>query len=101
MRKFMPLLLITVGLIGCGDKDDSGETGSPALSGACELAAEIEACPECADGDVTCSYGEESVTELSCGDCQARSSLLNQLCDGEIEDSRDDIEAGLSCSDPE
>ena len=101
MRKLMPLLLITVGLIGCGDKDDSGETGAPAQSAACEMAAEIEACPECADGDVTCSYGEESVTELSCGDCQARSSLLNQLCDADIEDERAEIEAGLSCSDPE
>jgi hypothetical protein len=101
MRTFMPLLLITVALVGCGDKDDSGETGAPVLSGACELAAEIEACPECADGDVTCSYGDESVTELSCGDCQARSSLLNALCDAEIEDERAEIEAGLSCSDPE
>ena len=101
MRRFMPILFITVGLIGCGDKDDSGETGSPAVSGACELAAEIEACPECADGEVTCSYGDESATELSCGDCQARSALLDALCDADIEDSRADIEAGLSCSDPE
>ena len=101
MRKLLPLFLLTVGLVGCGNKADSGETGAPAQSAACELAAELEVCPECADGDVTCSYGDESVTELSCGDCQARSSLLSALCEADIEDERAEIEAGLSCSDPE
>ena len=101
MRRFIPILFLTAGLIGCGDKDDSGDSSAPAVSAACEMAAELDACPECADGDVTCSYGDESATELSCGDCQARSALLSALCDADIEEDRADIEAGLSCSDPE
>jgi len=99
MRSLVPALFLAFGLIACGDKDpdDSGVD----LTGACELAAEIDACPECADGDVTCSYGDVSATELSCGDCQATVALYNALCDAGVEDSREAIEAGMSCSEPE
>lgn len=99
MRAPISALFLSLLLVACGDKDgDSGDSGSAAVSGACELAAEYEACPECADGDVTCTYGDESVTELSCGECQARSSLLRELCDAGIDDSRAEIEAGMECA---
>lgn len=101
MRALIPALMLSFGLIACGDEEDSADSGSVEVSAACELAAEIDGCPECADGDVTCSYGDESATALSCGDCQARVALLDELCAAEIEDSRADIEAGLSCSEPE
>ena len=101
LRNLAPLFLafgMSMSLVACGDKDDE-DTGAAAAA-ACQLAEEISACPECADGDVTCTYGELSVTELSCGDCQARSQLYNDLCDGGVEDSEADILAGVECSDP-
>ena len=101
MRSLIAAMVLSVGLIACGDEKDSADSGSAAVSGACELADEHAACPECADGDVTCSYGDESATELSCGDCQAMAALYTQLCDAGIEDSRAELEAGVTCSDPE
>ena len=91
----------------CGDKDDSGadDTGAGAATGAaltdaCTLADEHSGCDECYSGEVTCEYDEYSATEGSCGDCQARSSLYADLCSADVPDSRADIEAGTSCSDP-
>ena len=115
MRGWMTALVLSVGLMGCGDNNsDSSDSGSdasdsgsvtdgddePSTSGACELADEAQVCLECYDGEVTCTYGEEIVTEGSCGDCQARVALYAQLCDAGIDDSRTDIEAGLECTDP-
>ena len=100
LRSLAPLFFVaslSMTLIACGDKDDdSGESDAAA----CQLAQEANACPECADGDVTCSYDEYSVTELSCGDCQARSQLYSDLCDAGVEDSEADIIAGVECSEP-
>jgi len=95
MSRWFMLLGCVVALSACGDKD----TGSD--DGACELAEENMACPECYSGEVTCTYGEYSATEGSCGDCQARSALYQDLCDAGVPDSADDIEAGTECSDPE
>ena len=67
-------------------------------TGACELAAEREGCPECADGTVTCTFGNSSVTEISCGGCQAESALLAELCDAGETASREAIEAGMECT---
>jgi hypothetical protein len=100
MRTFVPAFLIAFGLIACGDDKDSGDSGAAEQSAACQLAEEHAACPECDDGEVTCSYGDESATENSCGGCQAEAALYRQLCDAGVEDSLADIEAGLSCSDP-
>lgn len=101
MRSFVSVWVLALGLMACGGDKDSGEDDLQPVSGACELVAELDSCPACYDGVVTCSYGEESVTEGSCGDCQARVALYGQLCDAGVEDSRADIEAGVSCSDPE
>ena len=100
LRSLAPLFLafgMSMSLLACGDKDD--DTGASDAA-ACQLAAEADFCAECADGDVTCSYGEFSATELSCGDCQARSQLYDDLCDAGVEDSEAEILAGLECSDP-
>lgn len=110
MRKWMTVMVLSAALCGCGDNDaDSGDSGATSvtdtaspqpLSGACKLAAQELACAACYDGEVTCAYGEESVTVGSCGDCQSRLALYDQLCASGIEDSREDIEAGIVCSDP-
>lgn len=86
---------LALALTACGDKD-SGTTDD-----ACALADENQACPECYSGEVTCTYGDVSATEGSCGDCQARSALYGALCDAGVSDSADDIEAGTTCTDPE
>jgi len=69
------------------------------LSGSCQLLSEIDGCPECADGPVTCSFGDHEVTEESCGGCQARASLLDILCTDGAEASRAELEAGIVCVD--
>lgn len=66
-------------------------------TGACQLAAELEVCPECYSGDVRCSYGDVTVTEPSCDGCQARSALARELCDAGVQDSRAEIELGMEC----
>lgn len=97
LATFALAALLPLVLTACGDKDD---TGSDDLA-ACQLADDNAACPECYSGEVTCSYGDDySATEGSCGDCQARSALYRELCDAGVEDSEDDIVAGVSCSDP-
>ena len=86
MTRWLPLLSLTACI---GDVE-----GDP---DACDLAAEHEACPECSSGPMTCSFGDTSVTANSCGDCQARSGLYNELCDeGEVA-TREEIEADTVC----
>ncbi len=107
MIPFRPIVVI-VGIVivvcacfsapGCavpvGDDGDG-----PGDSDACILSANSQACPECADGNTTCRYGDTSVTAVSCGGCQARSRLYLELCDADVTDSADAIEAGTSCID--
>ena len=102
-------LTAALALTACGDKDDSGaddtatgatdDTGTSSLD-ACSLAQQWAECDECYSGEVTCEYGETSVTEASCLDCQARGALYAELCDAGVADSQADIEAGTTCSDP-
>ncbi len=82
--------------MGCAGPDDSGQD-TDGVSEACALAEQNSECPECDDGPVTCSYGEFSETENSCGDCQARSALYQALCDAGVEDSSAQIEADTEC----
>jgi hypothetical protein len=71
----------------------------PAPGGdACTLADTHNACPECADGITTCSYGGVSVTEVSCQECQARGALFRALCEGGNTDSAAEIEADTVCT---
>ncbi len=81
---------------GCGDKDD--DSGA-SLTAACALAVN-DGCPECYDGEVTCTYEEQSATAGSCGECQPRAALYQQLCDAGVDDAEDDILSGTVCSDP-
>jgi hypothetical protein len=96
MNHLFVSFLLAVTLAGCGDKDD--DTGDQ--TGACALAAEHGACPECYSGEVTCTYAGVSETAGSCGDCQARTALYGTLCADENSDEADDIESGTVCSDP-
>ena len=58
-----------------------------------------QGCDECYDGLVTCSLDGISVTEGSCGDCQARMALEQALCDAGSTATRAEIDAA-ECSDP-
>lgn len=64
---------------------------------ACDLAAANDACPECSDGEVECTFRDTSVTAVSCGDCQARSGLYQDLCDAGETATAADIEAETVC----
>ena len=71
----------------------------PAEPGACLLAAANEGCPECYDGDVSCSYEDIVVTEPSCGGCQAANALYTALCVAGSEASEEEILADMVCVD--
>ena len=86
MTRWLSLLSLSACLDGLG--------GDP---GACDLAEENQTCPECSSGPTTCTFGDTSVTENSCGDCQARSALYSELCDNGETASADHIEADTVC----
>jgi hypothetical protein len=101
----LPLTALALLLAACSggggsQPTDSGTPGTTEPVAACELLAEYPGCPECADGTVTCSYGDVSATEMSCGGCQAEYALLAALCDAEEPASREELEAGISCGPP-
>jgi hypothetical protein len=92
-------------LISCGDADTTEQTNTDqdqdsSLTGPCTLASDLPDCGACFSGMVTCSYGEISVTESSCQNCQALNVLYTALCDGGVTDTVADIEAGTECLDP-
>ena len=92
----MRILLLAVLMSACDDKSDTGSE-----TAACALVSEGLECPECDDGEATCTYGEYSATASSCGTCQAEGALYNTLCDAGVTDSEADITAGLSCAQDE
>jgi hypothetical protein len=97
-RDTLWLMALLAACIGGGDKTtDTTDTSATSTSEACALAAEHRSCPECSSGDVTCTYGDTSVTAGSCGDCQARGLLYQTLCDAGVQDDRATIEAGTVC----
>jgi len=64
---------------------------------ACALAVESQTCPSCTSGPMTCTFGDTSVTEGSCGECQARASLYQALCDAGEDAARAEIEEDTVC----
>ena len=66
--------------------------------GICALADQYQTCPECDDGPVTCTFGDYSQTQNSCGDCQARGALYAQLCAEAIMVSADEIDQETQCT---
>lgn len=64
---------------------------------ACGLAAESQACDDCSNGPMTCTFGATAATENSCGDCHARAALYQALCDAGVEASAEEIEADTVC----
>jgi hypothetical protein len=97
-RSIVVIVVVLCACFGCAVPvgDDGDGTGD---SGACTLSDNSQGCAECADGNTTCRYGDTSVTAVSCGGCQARSRLYLELCDADVTDSADAIEAGTSCVD--
>ncbi|MBT6176332.1 MAG: hypothetical protein HOI23_03725 [Deltaproteobacteria bacterium] len=96
-------LLAMVCLMACGGEEttkpiDPGQDSS--LTGACTLASDLPDCGACFSGTSTCNYGEISVTDTSCQNCQVLNQLYTALCDAGITDSLADIEAGIECSEP-
>ena len=83
------LVLMTI-LLGCGDAQNDD---------ACDYLQAAEGCPECADGEVTCTYGDVSVTEFSCGGCQAEQMLMAELCAHGDETPAETILADMVCED--
>lgn len=67
---------------------------------ACRQAEARLACPECYDGEVTCSLDGVTVTEGSCGDCQARVALYEALCDAGSQVTQAQLDAPDVCGDP-
>jgi len=80
----------------CGDEEPAPiDTARP--TAACDLASEFQGCPECYSGEVECTFRDISVTEGSCGDCQARSGLYRELCESGVGASRLAIESETVC----
>jgi hypothetical protein len=91
----MILSLVSLAVLSsCGEP----RPPSTAEGDVCDLADDFAACPECADGDTTCTYGATTVTALSCQECQARGTLYQQLCDAGVTDSAAAVEDGTSCT---
>jgi len=84
-------LLMVVSLMACG----------PSEPDACELYEEFNACPECADGTVSCTFEEVTRTEVSCGGCQATVSLYQALCEAGSTATSEEIQDGMVCEDVE
>ncbi len=84
-------LMVGLTLLGCPGDDTTGETD------ACRLAAQVQGCPECADGVVECVLDGVTVSEMSCGGCQAEQALVTALCDAGSEVTEAEIEADGVC----
>jgi hypothetical protein len=84
MGRFVSLML----LIACAGAEEGD---------ACALADVDGDCPACSDGPVTCTFGDVSATENSCGDCQASQALFDALCAAGESATEAEIEAGMDC----
>ena len=91
----MKELLFSVVVIFCGMGASACINGSN--SAACGVPDED--CGLCYTGDVTCSYGDISVTKESCYQCQAKNELYLVLCEMGNPASVQEIEEGIVCVD--
>ena len=66
---------------------------------ACDWLVTSAGCDECADGEVTCSFEDASVTAMSCGGCQAEAGLMQALCDAGSTATAQEILDGMVCED--
>ena len=94
MRSFL-LFTSWVLLAGCPDTAPTRTGGEPVI---CDLATQEAVCPECFDGNVTCTFEDTSVTEASCGGCQAEASIYTELCALDPSISQADLDAELECN---
>ena len=72
---------------------------SSATTAACQLLEDLGDCGACYSAETTCTYGEFSVTEGSCQQCQAMAALYLALCNSGNTDSLEAIEDGMVCTD--
>lgn len=92
-------LAVTLGSSACiGASPPTTTSDDP--TGACALAADNSVCPDCSDGELTCSFGAVEVTVASCGECQSRATLYEALCDAGETADRATIEADTVCAAP-
>lgn len=82
-------------VVGCGE-GAVGDSAAPVLE-SCELAASSQTCPSCSDGALTCEFEGSSVTTESCGECQVRAALYQDLCDAGELATADEIVARTAC----
>lgn len=94
---FVACAVACFGACAVDDNNDDNNDDDVDVDGACDLAADFSGCPECDDGPVTCTYDGVSATENSCGECQARGALYQQLCDADVVDAAADIDADTVC----
>ena len=85
-RGLLTLVLVPwIVVVGCSDSES-----------VCGKAAE-QACPECLDGVVTCSFDGVEVTEPSCDGCQARTGLYDELCEAGSTATVSEVDEGMVC----
>jgi hypothetical protein len=78
--------LVTVGTatVGCGGRSICDE-----LEGI--------ACDDCYGELTRCEFDGVEATERSCGDCQARFAVLQELCASGSEATLEEVDAGMTC----
>lgn len=85
---FALLVAFSTGAVSCG-----GGGGGGAI---CDDLEGI-ACDDCYDGLTRCEFDGVEVTERSCGGCQARFALLQELCASGSERTIEEVDAGMEC----
>jgi len=99
---YLGAAIFALSIAGCGSDHTTPQSNNnevESTSGACQLLQELGDCGACWSGDTTCTYGDITVTEGSCQQCQAMVALYIQLCESGNTDSQEAIEAGMTCTD--
>ena len=100
MRLLSSFGVSVVFLLACTtNPSDTGDAalGTPACVEAADLAADECATVNCLEAEsLTCSYGEVTIDSDDCS-CHARLALYDALCESEVPDSVETIDAGTTC----
>ena len=100
----LAIALLTLWLMGCGSADSTEQNISEesdagaANPAACQLLEDLGDCGACFTGMATCTYGDISVTESSCQQCQAQAALYAQLCNSGSLATAEELEEGIECT---
>ena len=100
MRLISFFSICCIGLVACStSSSDTGDTllGTPACVEAADLAADECATTTCLEAEpLTCSYGEVTIDSDDCS-CHARLALYEALCEADVQESVQVIDAGTVC----